>query len=71
MQGIDIAPDLSFMKTYYCYRSPRLGPIGISDRDFLVSQEVWWDFPETGMYTSYMKSVEDPRFPLMKNKVRG
>lgn len=23
------------------------------------------------MYTSYMKSIEDPRFPLMKNKVRA
>jgi len=71
MQGVDIAPDLSFMKTYYCYRSPKLGFIGIADRDFFLSQEVWWDFPEPGMYTSYMKSIEDPRFPEMKNKVRG
>jgi len=23
------------------------------------------------MYTSYMKSIEDPRFPVMKNKVRA
>jgi len=36
-----------------------------------MSQEVWWDFPEPGMYTSYMKSLEDPRFPPMKNRVRG
>ena len=45
------------MLTYYCFRSPKLGPIGITDRDFLLSQEVWWDYPEPGMYTSYMRSV--------------
>ena len=59
------------MLTYYSYRTPKLGPIGITDRDFIVSQEVWWDFPEPGMYTSYMKSVQDDRFPPVKNKVRA
>ena len=59
------------MKTYYCYRSPKVGFLGITDRDFLMSQEVWWDFPEPGMYTSYMKSVDDARFPPVKGKVRA
>jgi hypothetical protein len=71
MQGVDILPDCSYLKTYYCYRTPKIGPIGITDRDFILSQEVWWDFPEQGMYTSYMKSIEDPRFPVNKSKVRA
>jgi hypothetical protein len=71
MGGLDIAKDLSYMLTYYSYRTPKLGPIGITDRDFIVSQEVWWDFPEPGMYTSYMKSVHDDRLPPVKNKVRA
>ena len=64
MRGEDIAKDISYMLTYYCYKSPRVGFIGIQDREFLLSQEVWWDYPEPGMYTSYMKSVDDTRFPI-------
>ena len=71
MQGVDIKKDLSSMLTYYCYRSPRVAFIGLDDRDFLLSQQVWWDFPEPGMYTSYMRSVEDARFPPVKGKVRA
>jgi hypothetical protein len=29
-------PDLSYVKTYYCYRSPKIGMIGITDRDFIL-----------------------------------
>lgn len=71
MQGVDIKKDLSSMLTYYCYRSPRVAFIGLDDRDFILSQEVWWDFPEPGMYTSYMHSVEDERFPPVKGIVRA
>ena len=71
MQGVDLQKDLSYMLTYYCYRSPKIGFLGITDRDFLLSQEVWWDFPEPGMYTTYMRSVGDERFPVLKNKVRA
>ena len=62
---------MNYMKTYYSYASPRFVGLGVADRDFLMQQEVWWDFPEPGMYTSYMKSIEDPRFPPLRNKVRA
>lgn len=71
MQGFDISPNMNYMKTYYAYHSPRFVGIGITDRDFLMTQETWWDYPEPGMYTSYMKSIEDPRFPPMTNRIRG
>jgi hypothetical protein len=69
MQGVDISPNMNYMKTYYSYYSPRF--VGITDRDFLMHQDAWWDFPEPGMFTSYMKSVEDPRFPQLKNRIRA
>lgn len=59
------------MKTYYVYRCPRIGPIGIADRDFVLSQQVYIDFPEPGMMTAIFKSVKDPRFPPIKNRVRA
>lgn len=34
IKGVDIKPDMSYMKTYYVYRSKW---IGISDRDFILS----------------------------------
>lgn len=58
------------MKTYYTFKVPRFA-FGVLDRDFMLSQEVWWDYPERGMYTSYCKSIEDPRFPVLKSKVRA
>jgi len=33
-QAVDIKPDLSYMKTYYCYKSKWMG---LADRDFILS----------------------------------
>ena len=52
---------------YYVYKSP----FGVADRDFLQVQKVWHDFPEPGMVTLFYKSIDDERFPVMKNRVRA
>lgn len=71
IQAFDVAGDMNYMKTYYTYRSPRIGPIGVADRDFLLSQDLVLDYPEKGMMTVYFKSIEDDRMPAMKGKVRA
>ena len=68
MQGVDISPNINFMKTYYAYRCPRFVGIGVTDRDFLMTQKTWWDFSEPGLYTSYMNSIEDLKFPLIQTE---
>jgi hypothetical protein len=37
VQGFDITADMNSMKTYYVYKCPRIGFIGIEDRDFVLS----------------------------------
>jgi hypothetical protein len=62
---------MSYLKSYYVFKSPRVGFVGILDRDFLMSQDIVYDFPEQGMMTAYLKSIEDERFPPIKGKVRA
>lgn len=45
--------------------------MGILDRDFVLSQKVYIDFPEPGLMTAIFKSLNDPRFPSLKNRVRA
>lgn len=71
LQGMDITEDMNSMKVYYVFKSPRVGFIGIVDRDFLMQQDVIWDFPEKGMMTAICRSIEDDRMPNFKNKVRA
>jgi hypothetical protein len=71
LQSMDVTSDMNYMKTYYVFRAPRVGFIGVADRDFLMSQDVLWDFPEKGMLTAYCHSIEDDRMPPMKGKVRA
>lgn len=69
--AVDITADGSYMKVYYCYKSPKVGFVGIEDRDFIQNQHIWFDFPEKGMMTSCCYSILDERFPVMKNKTRA
>jgi len=34
---LDVTSDMNYMKIYYTYKSPKVGFIGITDRDFLMS----------------------------------
>lgn len=67
----DITQDMNYLKQYYAYKCPRVMGIGADDRDFLVSQDVIFDWPEKGMMTALLASIDDERFPLMKGKVRA
>lgn len=42
---------MNYMLSYYCYKSPRVGFVGVADRDFLMRQEIVYDYPEPGMMT--------------------
>ncbi len=68
MEAFDETADWSYCKTFYVYRSP----MGVSHREFLMVQKQWNDFPEPGMWTLYMKSIEDERWPsAQKGRVRA
>ena len=67
MTSFDTTADMSYQKVYYVYRSP----FGVTDRDFLQFQKVWFDFPEKDMMTVFFKSIVDERFPEMKHRVRA
>lgn len=69
--SLDVTQDMNSMKVYYVFKSPRVGFIGVLDRDFLMQQDIHWDFPEKGMFTAIFKSVEDDRIPPMKGRVRA
>jgi hypothetical protein len=63
----DVTKEEDYQLQYFAYKSP---PIA-SDRDFLQAMNFWHDFPEPGMMTMSAKSIEDPRMPVQKKKVRG
>jgi len=68
MEAFDETADWGYCKTFYVYRSP----MGVSHREFLLVQKQWNDFPEPGMWTLYMKSIEDERWPTaLKGRVRA
>ena len=67
MEAFDDNEDHTVCKTYYVYRSPA----PVAHREFLMTQLQWKDFPEPGMWTLYMRTVEDERFPPSKDKVRA
>lgn len=71
LQAMDMTSDMNYLKSYYVYRSPKVGFLGITDRDFLLSQDLVWDYPEKGMMTVYIKSIVDDRMPPIKGKVRA
>lgn len=71
LSGIDVSSDMNYMKSYYVFKSPRVMGFGVLDRDFFLSQDIVWDFPEKGMMTAYFHSIEDDRMPPMKGKVRA
>lgn len=58
---------MSYCKTFYVYKSP----MGVSHREFLMMQKQFHDFPEPGMWTLYMKSITDERFPVGKGRVKA
>lgn len=35
-QALDVTADMNYMVSYYCYKSPRVGFVGVADRDFLM-----------------------------------
>lgn len=35
-QALDVTADMNSMKSYYVYKSPRVGFVGVADRDFLL-----------------------------------
>ena len=67
LEGFDVNKDMSYAKTYYVYKSPPMA----EDRDFLLEQHLWMDFPEPGMFSCYMKSIKDERFPEIKGRTRA
>lgn len=69
MTAFDFSEDGTFNKTYYIYRSP----IGMGHREFELIQVVWKDFPEPGMFTVYMRSVDekDSKFATNPGNVRA
>jgi hypothetical protein len=71
LQAFDVTCDMNSMKVYYVYKSPRVGFIGVLDRDFLMQMDLHWDYPEKGMMTTICTSVEDDRMPPFKGKVRA
>ena len=67
LKTFDVTKEQDYQLQYYAYKSPPLA----SDRDFFQAMNFWHDFPEPGMMTMSAKSIEDPRMPIQKNKVRG
>lgn len=68
MEAFDETADLSYCKTFYVYRSP----MGVAHREFLLVQKAWKDFPEPGMWSLFMKTIEDERWPTaLKGRVRA
>jgi len=63
----DMKPDFSHQKTYYAYKCPTL----ISDRDFVLESNLFWDFPEPEMLTCCVKSIKDDRLPERRGRVRA
>ena len=67
IESFDVTKDMNYQIQYYAYKSPPMA----SDRDFLAEVFLWHDFPEPGMMSISLQSVEDPRMPVQKNKVRA
>lgn len=67
MRSYDQSADGKFKKTYYVYRSP----MGMAHREFLLLQQEFPDFPKPGMWTLYMKTIEDPAVQETKGNVRA
>lgn len=57
MYSFDASEDNTYQKTFYVFRSP----FGVAHREFLLLMKQFDNYPEPGMTTLYMKSIEDDR----------
>ena len=61
--------DKSYRRIYYAFKSPS----AVSDRDFYLDEHYRRDFPEPGMYTTFIESLppNEVEMPEQRNHVRA